>query len=361
MKKPRAFRRGAFFVSAAVLIEDYGRVNCIVFTSYSQYMTCCSVADPTSLVGYHIIDGTPPARRIRQRTARDSSAAPQEPEIDEPGPAEQFAILREHPILGPAVTGAGENQTITIFAPNKSLEIRAKGLVSGLVRHAVKTTGACAARLLHRYLTEGKDRKLQARAFVVIHGLKLAARIDLDDGAFLAPLDDRFVAEQGFSREDAERLRTWGMAKYFRDGSGGSSVLVRDLTWGPGIAPASAREEEDHPELTYRFHCDPRIVTDLLSVAAHRPSVASTRHIRVAPWMHDVNPNFAYGSWGGGGFVTDGWWRESDLSADRAAVVNRSVAGWAGFQYDSDEQRDTLSLADARTAATGFRVVRPLD
>ena len=274
-------------------------------------------------------------------------------------PAEQRAILRDHPVLRQALAGAGKDEAMMFLTPNRSFRISSRGLVSDLVRQTVTSTGVHAARLLHRYLSAGKAKHLQAREFVVIYGLKVATRIDLGAGAFLAPLNDRLIAEEGFSEDDADQLRTFGVSgRNFRDGSGGSTVLVRDLNWGPGVTPASGDDDFDHSEVAFRFPCDVETVIDLLSATAHCPLVTSTRHIRAAKWMHDINANFTFGWWGGGGFVYDGWWKERELSEEAEANFRKSIAGWAVFRFASDQERDALNLALRRISGSFARVGR---
>ena len=161
--------------------------------------------------------------------------------------------------------------------PGRAFRGSSRGLVLALIRLSATSTGAEAARLLDRYLTDGESRQLEAREFVVIYGLKLAGRIDLGNGSFLAPLDDRLISQEGFAEEEAGQLKTFGVAgRDFRDGSGGSTIFVRDLDWGSGVAPASDGHEIDDAEIAYRFPCDVETVTNLLSVASHCPLATST-------------------------------------------------------------------------------------
>ena len=273
-------------------------------------------------------------------------------------PSEQQAILREHPVLRESLAADGAGEGLWAFRPNGGFRVGLKGIVSYLVGHAVRTTGEDAARLLHRCLTEGEKGKLEAREFVVIYGLKPASRIQLADSAFLAPLDDHLASEMDLSQEDLERLQRGGIAKYFREGFGGSAVYVRDLTWGPGLTSPSRGEEDDAADIEYCFPCDPQLVTDLLSVAARCPLVTSTYHTRMPAWMHVIDPNYSFGSWRGGGFIADGWWEERDLSEVDAATFKKLVTGWVAFHYHEDrqtEERNALELAIRRIASSFSR------
>ena len=273
---------------------------------------------------------------------------------------EQRAILREHPVLKEVLKdNHGPEHLYITGPPNRRSGTNTKMFVLRLLAQTVKTSGPNAAKLLHRFLADGKEQRLEAREFVVIYGLKLADRIRLADGAFLAPLDERFISEEGFSDEHAQKLRTLGArGRAFRDGECGSSVFVRDFLWGPGVLPATEEPNLDLAGTTYRFPLDVETVMDLLSIASHRPLVTSTRHARVAKWMHQVDPNLAYGSWGGGGFTYDGWWKESDLSREMEVRFTESVAGWLGFNFSHDWERNLLRLAVRRLAGSFSRTGR---
>ena len=272
---------------------------------------------------------------------------------------EQRAILHEHPVLKEVLKGCSGEERMLLVRPGCNNGTNTNGLVSNLVAQSVKTSGADAAGLLHRFLAEGNERRLDAREYVVIYGLKLTNRIQLGDGAFLAPLDDSFISQEGFSDEDGQKLRTVGVRdRAFRDGWGGSTVLVRDLEWGPGVAPKSTDHNRDPAEVAWRFPWDVETVIDLLSVASHRPLVTSTRHVRVAKWMHEIDPNLVFGWWGGGGFTYDGWWKEGELAAEAETRFSELVAGWVGFHWRCDRERDALRLAVRRLAGSFGRTGR---
>ena len=115
--------------------------------------------------------------------------------------AEQRAILRDHPVLRRALKGIGEEESLLCSCPCKGPLVSSRDLVLSLLRRTARSTGQETARLLHRYLTDGEARQLEAREFVVLYGLKLAGRIDLGSGSFVALLDDQFLSEEGFTEE----------------------------------------------------------------------------------------------------------------------------------------------------------------
>lgn len=272
-------------------------------------------------------------------------------------PAEVKAILREHPILRPALIGSGNNEGIGVVTPVCWFQIETKTLVADLLKHKFKTDGKCAGKLLHQYLTEGEARKLQARNFTIFYGLKLNGRINLGEGAFLAPFDEAFRATESLSEERWRSFASMGFTRRFQDVSGGNSVFASDLIWGPGVRHEPAAGPENHPDITYAFHIDDTIVMNLLSVAARRPIASYARISCLAKWMHDINSNFGHESLSGQTFATDGFWHEDELSDETAATFQQLVSGWKNFQYQKRE-RETLSLAVRRIASSFSRAGR---
>ena len=108
--------------------------------------------------------------------------------------AEPRAILRKHPILRRALTGTGDDESLMLLGPGSTALVSSLSLAMHLIRLSTISNGTEAARLLDRYLTVGESRQLEAREIIVIYGLKLAGRIDLGKGSFLAPLGDQFIS-----------------------------------------------------------------------------------------------------------------------------------------------------------------------
>lgn len=284
------------------------------------------------------------------------------PERFDSDQAELRAILRQHPELRRVSKGTGADVSLMILNPLGASLVSSRELVLHLMRLSVASTGPEVARLLHRFLTDGQSRQLEAREFVVIYGLKLARRIDLGSGAFVAPLDDRLISHEGFAEREADKLQTFGAAgREFQKDSGGSSVFVRDLHWGPGVArapdePRPDPHKIDSAEVTYRFPCDVETVANLLSIAARCPLATSARHVRFAQWMHDVDLQFAVGQWGFARYRFDGWWEERELSAEAEAAFKQLIAAWPNFQSAPKSERDALSLAARRLSRSFARI-----
>ena len=272
--------------------------------------------------------------------------------LDEP-----LTILRDHPELLRTLNGAGEDEGLLFLFPHQGDVVSSRDLVLRLLKRTAISTGQDSARLLLRYLTEGEARQLEAREFVVIYGLKLAGRIDLGNGAFLAPLDDRFISDQGFTREEANKLRTYGApGADFWNGLGGSSVFVRDLKWGPGVAPGSDGQNAEVPEISHAFPIDLATLVDLLSVASRCPLATSARHIRVPKWMHKINTISWFGRWVSASYRLDGWWEEKALPSEAEDRFKELIAGWTGFRFDSPAERNALNLAGSRLSGSFARI-----
>lgn len=270
---------------------------------------------------------------------------------------EPRAILRDHPELRRALKGTGENEGLLFHFPGQGDAVSSADLVLRLLRRTAVSTGQDTARLLHRYLTVGEARQLEAREFVVIYGLTLAGRIDLGDGAFLTPLDARFISEEGFTDEEAAKLKSYGAgSEDYRTESGGSSAFVRDLTWGPGVGSGSDGRNVEMAEISHSFPCDIETVVNLLSVASRCPLATSARHVRVPRWMHEINTNSGFGRWVSATFRLDGWWDEREFRAEAEDRFRKLIAGWRGFQFDPKEERDALTLAIWRLSRSFARV-----
>ena len=272
---------------------------------------------------------------------------------------EQRAILRDHPVLRRALNGTGEEESLLLLMPMQGALISSHDLVLSLLRRTAKSSGQETARLLHRYLTDGEARQLEAREFVVLYGLKLTGRIDLGSGSFLALLDDRFLSEEGFGEFEADRLTSFGADRRdFQTDTGGSSVLVRDLTWGPGIAPVSGARNTDTAKISHAFPIDVETVVNLLSIASRSPLATSGRYLRAAGWMHEIHANFRFGHLTSTSYPLDGWCEERALTSEAEDRFKRLVAGWAGFQFASAMERDALTLAAWRLSGSFTRIGR---
>ena len=268
-------------------------------------------------------------------------------------PMEASAVLREHPLLKPGLTGSGENERVRLTVLNRRFDSDVKGLVACLARLSVKEGGAEAARRLHRYLTAGVSGTLPAYEIAVVHGLVVKERFNLDAGAYLAPYEDA-RAEFGLP-EEPEPLSKRGFPA--------AAVLVRSIEYGPGVAPPHDDDADlAAVRIAYRFPAvnrvdleswfeDSRRLLDLLSIARGVPLLSRTHYVRVAGWIEEIHPSFAFGAEHSSGFVSDVRPRGRDFSRGDADAFAELARGWHTFPG----KPDAMNLAIRRLAASFSR------
>ena len=105
-------------------------------------------------------------------------------------PVEALAILREHPLIEPALEGSGIDESVGLRILGNTFRATLRGLVARLAKLSIKEGGEEAARRLQRYLTAGANGTVPAYEITVIHGLVVKTRFNLGAGAYLAPYAD---------------------------------------------------------------------------------------------------------------------------------------------------------------------------
>ena len=281
---------------------------------------------------------------------------------------EATAVLREHPLVERGLTGPDSDPVLGFVLFTRSFHADLNWLVSNLTKHAVKESGERAAESLHRYLTLGEAGNLPATEIILFYGLTMDSRVDLGSGAFLAPYDD-LKADYGLPADpDARSFETRESSDGFQP-TADVSVLVRGMTWGPGVAPQHPADLFGTPRavdyrVRFRFPDDYEIVLDehifpsdysilmeLLSIAARSPLLSRTRFVRVAKWIEEIDPNFAFGAEDSGGFLSDRPPRGLPLTAEHVAVFARLSKGWRRY----GGKQDPMHLAIHRLAASFSR------
>ena len=270
----------------------------------------------------------------------------------ETDPVDAIAILREHPLIEPGLRGSGKSEEVVFRILNGGFSSNLKSLVASLAKLSVKEGGEEAARRLHRYLTAGATETIPACEITVIHGLVVKTRFDLDAGAYLAPYADA-RAEFGLSDEPEPLSQT-----SFPD----AVVLVRSLEYGPGVAPTDDGAGLPDVQVAYRFPADYRVdlegwwddrklLVDLFSIAKRAPLLSRTRYVRLARWIEEINPNFAFGTQASGGYISDMWPPGHDLSKGDVVAFLEMARGWHRYP----DKPDALNLAIRRLAASFSR------
>ena len=267
-------------------------------------------------------------------------------------PAEAIAILRAHPLMKPGLEGAGENEGVRLRVLNRGHRPDLKWLVSCLAKLSVKEGGEEAARRWHRYLTAGANRAIPCSEITVIHGLAVKTRFNLDAGAYVAPYEEA-RAEFGLPDEPEPSPKT---------SHPDVAVLVRTLEYGPCVVPPDDLAYPPDLQVTYRFPShyqvdlegwwdDSRLLVDVFSIAKQVPLLSRTRYVRLAGWIEEMDPNFAFGTQESGGFVSDMWPRGADLSKDDVVAFLELARGWRTYP----NRTDAWNLAIRRLAGSFSR------
>ena len=255
-------------------------------------------------------------------------------------------------MIEPGLRGSGKSEEVVFRILNGGFSSNLKSLVASLAKLSVKEGGEEAARRLHRYLTAGATETIPACEITVIHGLVVKTRFDLDAGAYLAPYADA-RAEFGLPDEPEPLSQT-----SFPD----AVVLVRSLEYGPGVAPTDDGAGLPDVQVAYRFPADYRVdlegwwddrklLVDLFSIAKRAPLLSRTRYVRLARWIEEINPNFAFGTQASGGYISDMWPPGHDLSKGDVVAFLEMARGWHRYP----DKPDALNLAIRRLAASFSR------
>ena len=291
-------------------------------------------------------------RTLAARAKHDATAATQFNESNlwlDSDPLEAMAILRQHPLVKPGLVGTGKNEGVEFRILNGGFRSDLSFVVSCLAKLSVKEGSGEAAGRLHHYLIAATNRCVPAQEITVFHGLVVGRRVDLGRGAYLAPYE---LARREFDLPDEPE-------PFPKKSYPNAAVLVRGLEYGPGI-----ERFEEHPglpdvQIDYRFPTDYRIdletwfedsklLVDLLSIAAGVPLLSRTRYARLARWIEEINPNFAFGTRDSGGFTSDVWPRDRELSGADADIFLELSQGWHTYPG----KPDAMTLAVRRLAAS---------
>ena len=287
-------------------------------------------------------------------------------------PVEVGTLLREHPVISRALQGSEKEQAVRVFMPRGCKTVELQTLVARLTKLTFGSGGECAAEVLHRFLTLGEAYELSAYEIFVFNGLRLDRRIDLAEGAFLAPYDEIVVAYGEYPSESPRHIRAEG--RYYHpsaDVPEGSAALVRQFSWGPAIAPVDSDwvrwldgstrpcrlitedepgEELDREEMNQRRLRDHERFVDLLCIATGEAQGPRFDYIKVDKWMEGLDVDNS-----SSGIYPGQWMRETHfLSEADAGLLREMIVGWKGYQDD----RVRIELAMRRLAGLPSRAGR---
>ena len=191
-------------------------------------------------------------RTLAARAKHDAKAATQFNKSNlwlDSDPVEAMAILRQHPLVKPALVGTGKNEGIEFGILNGGFRSSLSFVVSCLAKLSVKEGSGEAAGRLHRYLVAATNRCVPAQEITVFHGLVVGRRVDLGRGAYLAPYE---LARREFDLPDEPE-------PFPKKSYPNAAVLVRGLEYGPGIGRFEEEPGLPDVQIGYRFPTDYRI------------------------------------------------------------------------------------------------------
>lgn len=224
--------------------------------------------------------------------------------------------------------------------------------MSNLAKLSVKEGGEEVARHLHHFLSAGANASVPAHEITVFHGLVVKESIDLGSGAYLAPYEQARI-EFDFPEEP----EPWPKSSHPN-----AAVIVRSLSYGPCVAPFDDSPGISQMQIAYRFPTnyqidlerwfdDSKMLVDLLSIATRVPLLSRTLYVRLAKWIEEIDPNLAYGTQFYGGFMSDLWLQDRDLSLDDADAFVTLARGWGAYA----DKLDAMNLAIRRLAGSFSR------
>ena len=273
-------------------------------------------------------------------------------------------LLLEHPVIEHA-SSRGSTKGFHFGRVLGRFRADIKFLIANLAKLSVKVGGEYAATMLHRFLVAGEGVRLHAHEIAVLHGLKLDEPIRLGPGACLASycaVRMRFGLPE--NPDPWLRLSDEGLDLHpGRLGRASSlAVLVRQVNWGPAVAPSDRANGESPLELRYRFPDDHRVesladvfeerqtLMQLLSIAVRSKLVSHTVIDAVPRWMTLLDPNLRTQSPGGARNVFDVWPQDHVPSTRELDAFAAAARGWLTFCAGKGDR--STELAIRRTAAS---------
>ena len=274
-------------------------------------------------------------------------------------------VLLEHPVMDQAWSGESK-EGFYFVGVHGGGPGGVTSLIANLAKLSVRVGGAYAATMLHRFLAAGEGMRLHAHEITVLYGLNLEEPVPLGRGAYLASYDA--VRKRFGLPEDPEPwLRRTDEGLDLHPGrlarTSSRAVLVRQVSWGPAVAPCGWPIGQDPPlKRKYRFphdHCvepgggvseEREILLQLLSIAVRSKLVSHTVIDAVPRWMSLIDPNLRSGRSGGGRGVFDVWPRDHAPTMRELDACAAAARGWLSFCAGKGDR--STALAIRRTAAS---------
>ena len=276
-------------------------------------------------------------------------------------PSDIGAILREHPTLKRTLAESGTPEGFHFQRILSGGHVDLTSLVSRLAKSSVKLGGKRVATMLHRYLVAGEHTRLHAHEIILLHGLIVDEHIDLGPGAYLASYEAAKVRfdlpddpEEWLARSDLQPGRLTR--------STALSVLVRSVSWGPGVGPCDCptgnsqslnvryRFPDRYPiNSVERFFHDRAMLIQLLSIATRSKLVSHTAFYVFPSWMWELDPNSRFRKSDSGASFFDVWPKDLPLSNESVTSFIGLARGWLSYP---NKRRHAIELAIRRIVAS---------
>ena len=208
-----------------------------------------------------------------------------------------IGILQQHPVVRrEATVSAGKPAVMMFIPPGGASRVELDRLALYLTKTAVRKGGRYVARILDEYLTLSEANALPAQEITLFRGLQVDRRVEIGEGAFIAPYAD--LVDQGLLRERKEV--PWENPPDYQ--AMGVAAVVRSLTWGPGIRPPMTFKTptgEGIPDMSFPCLGDREslgVIFDSLSILTRCELDVLSVQYRCADFMEEMEPNFKTGS-----------------------------------------------------------------
>ena len=108
-------------------------------------------------------------------------------------------------------------------------------------------------------------------------------------------------------------------------------------------------------DLADRFPDDSKVLVDLLSIVTKSPLVSHASFVRVAQWIEELDPNFAFGFRSSPAYLPAASPKDHPFSQQDAAAFAALASRWCTYRG----QRDVIDIAIRRLAASFARAGGP--
>lgn len=261
-------------------------------------------------------------------------------------PTDAIRTLSEHPAVDHCLRWSSPEPTsqIALVQPGGRSRVVVGDLVHSLVGAAITEGALATAGELHRILTLGEMRELRAYETVHLCNLRSEERVDIEDGLFIVPY--RYVKENHtFESRALTRPPPVSLGiDAVRDIPDDEAVLMRELTWGPFVAPVEAMSDgfsdpdfemqvrdpqTGDPKRIFDSFDDTEIIADLLCIVTESSHDFGHQYICLDSWIRALDCSYSFGSFGSP--PDRGRRRETTLTGEDAEFFYELISLWRGL------------------------------